>query len=139
MEMVDLKLISKLFAFPFLVVITITPFAALVPQSAAAEAPFKTCTLAISSGLISFRRLCWVVPPLDSPLLSPEMGTPSNIINGSNPLVMVLCPLINIWEAAPGSPEVLEILTPEAFPAKASTKPTSPETAIFSPLILEVA
>ena len=88
--MVDLKLMSRLFALPFLVVITITPLAALVPQSAAAEAPFKTCTLAISSGLISFKRLCWVVPPLVSPRLSPEIGTPSKIIKGSKPLVMVL-------------------------------------------------
>ena len=42
--------------WPSFVVITITPFAALLPQRAAADAPFKTCTDAISAGFISFNR-----------------------------------------------------------------------------------
>ena len=39
-------------AFPFLVVITITPFDALGPYIAVAEASFNTSILSISSGLI---------------------------------------------------------------------------------------
>ena len=41
------------FSPPFLVVMSITPFAALEPYNADALAPFKTSIFSMSSGLIS--------------------------------------------------------------------------------------
>jgi len=46
------KLITGLPTRPRLVVIRITPFAASVPYSVAAEAPFTTSTDSISSGVM---------------------------------------------------------------------------------------
>ena len=65
------KVFLSPFAFPFLVVITITPFAALEPQSAAADAPLKISIDSTSLGLISFNLDCWVTPPPE-PTLPPE-------------------------------------------------------------------
>ena len=67
---------------PDLVLITKTPLAAPVPQTAAAAAPFNTVTLSISSELISFKRDCCVTPSVAPPILLLETGTPSRMIKG---------------------------------------------------------
>ena len=118
---------------PSLVVITITPFAALLPHRAAADAPFKTCTEAISAGLRSFN--------LDPKLTAPELelppftilvillfnGDPSTIINGSLLPKMVFAPRIRILLPAPGSPLDLVTLKPAAFALNALAKVASPD------------
>ena len=80
--------------FPFLVLINTTPFAALYPQRAAAEAPFSTCTLSMSFGLISFNLLCWPTPSVPLPISSFETGVPSITNNGCVDPVIEFCPLI---------------------------------------------
>jgi hypothetical protein len=64
-------------ARPRLVVITMTPFAASVPYSVAADGPFTTSTLSISSGLMSFTRLGRLPPPVPAPPIVLVMRTPS--------------------------------------------------------------
>ena len=115
---------------PFFVVITKTPLAASDPQTAAADAPFKTVIDSISSSLISFNLDCWDVPAtllLLPYMLSLLIGTPSKIINGCVFPLMVFAPLICMLEPAPGSPFALAILTPEAFPCKELMTLISPE------------
>ena len=114
-------------------VITITPFAALLPHRAAADAPFSTCTDAMSAGLISFN--------LDPKLTAPELelppltilvillfnGDPSTIISGSLLPKMVFAPRIRILLPAPGSPLDLVTLKPAAFALNALAKVASPD------------
>ena len=49
-------------ARPFFVVMTMTPFAASVPYSVAADGPFTISSVSISSGLMSLMRLGDVPP-----------------------------------------------------------------------------
>jgi len=51
-------------ARPFFVVMTMTPFAASVPYSVAADGPFTISMFSISSGLMSFARF-GCVPPVN--------------------------------------------------------------------------
>ena len=59
-------------ARPFFVVMTMTPFAAAVPYSVAADGPFTISIFSISSGLRSFTRLGAVPPTLRLLLAPPE-------------------------------------------------------------------
>ena len=129
---------------PFLVVITTTPFAALLPYRDAADAPFKTLTDSISLGLISLRRDPCVTPPLPPVMLLPpayvvvlSSGTPSTIIKGCIEPSIVFAPLILIVLPAPGSPLDLVILTPEAFPLRALTTVGSADRITSSVSITE--
>ena len=54
-------------------------------------------------------------------------GTPSTIIRGWLDPSIVFAPLILMVLPAPGSPFVLDILTPEAFPLSALTTVGSPD------------
>ena len=58
-------------AFPFLVVMTMTPLAASVPYSVAADGPFTISMSSISSGVKLLRKPN-VVPPLLGALNVPE-------------------------------------------------------------------
>jgi len=64
-------------ARPRFVVITMTPFAASVPYSVAADGPFTTSILSISDGLRSLTRLGSVPPPVPAPPTVLVMRTPS--------------------------------------------------------------
>ena len=127
-----------------MVVITTTPFAALLPYSEAADAPLRTFTEAISAGFISFKRDPCVTPPFEPVMLLPpayevvlSRGTPSTIINGCIEPSIVLAPRILIVLPAPGSPLDLVILTPEAFPLSAFTTVGSADLITSSEFITE--
>ena len=61
---------------PFFVVMTMTPLAASVPYSVAADGPFTISMSAISSGFSTLSMLV-VVPPVPSPRALEFMRTPS--------------------------------------------------------------
>src|SRR6476619_19641 len=80
-------------ARPFLVVMTMTPFAASVPYSVAADGPFTISMFSMSSGLMSPKRLKFA-PPLPNavdPLLA-LMRLPSITKIGSFDKLMLLTP-----------------------------------------------
>src|SRR5690606_6749239 len=95
---------------PFLVVIIITPFVALEPYKAAAEASFKTLILSISLGLMVLSRFA----EPDTPLLS--TGTPSITINGSLLAFNDADPLIRILLPPPAAPPPGVISNPGTLP-----------------------
>ena len=117
-------------AFPFLVVIRITPLAACEPYRAAAEAPFSIFMLSMSSGFRleipspASRFTPSFSPPItvevDSVLLF-SMGTPSMTYNGW--LLPVAkaerAPRMATLADPPKPAALLVICTPAVFPARA--------------------
>src|SRR6186997_1293063 len=101
-------------AFPFFVVIMMTPLAALDPYNAVPEAPLRTVTDSMSSGLMSLTLLPKSKPPFKSsvpttPLLT---GTPSTTNRGWFEPLNEEKPRMMIREEAPGDPEADVIFTP---------------------------
>src|SRR3954466_7765570 len=91
-------------ARPFFVVMTMTPFAASVPYSVAADGPFTISMSSISSGDIVLRKLN-VVPPLLGALKELESArTPSTKTIGALPRLSELRPRIRIFGADPVAP-----------------------------------
>ena len=122
MEKVELLeiIIRALPSFPFLVVIKITPDAALEPYKAAAAGPLNTDILSISSGLISDipSPLGWAeYCPLVSPLFVLKIGTPSITYKALLSEDIDLVPRIITRVAPPTPDEDALILTPATFPA----------------------
>ena len=112
--------------FPFLVVISITPNAALAPYIAAEEASFKTLILSISLGL----------------RLPMSIGTLSTKIRGEPPLMDSNPLMLNSGEVV-GSPFLMSILRLGITPCKPSptlriglSSRTSPDTAATAPVRL---
>ena len=122
----DEKDISILPSLPFLVVMRIAPFAALLPYKAAAEGPAKTLMLSISSGLKSAMPSLLTRPspktPLSEPPLKLNKGIPSITYN------TLLLPSIDfapriITRVAPPTPlALLVMLTPATLPLSELTK-----------------
>ena len=67
------------------------------------------------------------LPPLTILVVSLFIGDPSTIIRGELLPKIVLAPRIRILLPAPGSPLVLVILTPAAFPLKEFANVASPD------------
>ena len=109
--MLVLKLIFKSwFAFPFLVVIIITPLAAREPKIAVDEASFSTVILSISSGLIELKIL------REPPTPPSFIGTPSITISGLEVKDKEPLPRIRIVCPSPGAPLAEVICTPAILP-----------------------
>src|SRR5689334_24956178 len=120
---------------PRLVVITTTPFDALEPYSAAAEAPFRTSRVSMSLGLRSARRLTglsWfdALPPAAAAViaLAPDgtatfdTMTPSTTYSGDDWPLMVETPRRRSWAPPPGAPELYWRLAPEILPCIAVSR-----------------
>src|SRR5690606_13155880 len=108
---------------PDLVVIKITPLPALDPYKAAAEAPFNTDMLAISSGLISPKPLPisnegFQKSLFDAPVKL-SIGTPSITIKGWLSTVSELNPRNTIFEELAGPPLPLTTCRPATLPVNA--------------------
>ena len=94
----------------FFVVINTTPFAALDPYMADAEASFNTLMDSISLELITFNIF------LDPPTPPESNGIPSTTYNGLEFRFNDPVPLILIFEPSPGAPPLEVTVTPETFP-----------------------
>jgi len=123
---------------PVFVVIKITPLPARDPYKAAAEAPFNTDMLAISSGLISESPLPISADGFQkSLLLAPvklSIGIPSTTINGWFKPVTELLPRNCIFEEEPGPLLERIICKPETFPDNAFVTFVSRALTRSSPL-----
>ena len=99
--------------------IKITPFDALEPYRAAADGPFSTLIVSISSWLISIPRLLTGAPACNA-CPPPELsnGTPSITNNGWLLPVNVVKPRIIMLEPVKAPPDPL-IRTPGTLPASA--------------------
>src|SRR3954468_13074797 len=100
-------------ARPFFVVTTITPFAAFVPYSVAADGPFTISMSSISSGLRLLRRLIGVEPAEFAPC-AVIYRTPSTTQIGALLRLIDETPRTRMVGAAP-SAEPERTLTPGAF------------------------
>ncbi len=105
-----LKLTFTLPFAPFLVVIINTPFDALEPYNAVADASFKTLIDSMSLGLIVFRKFA----EPDIPLLS--TGTPSITINGSLLAFKEAPPRMRILLPPPADPPLVVTCKPATLP-----------------------
>ena len=114
-------------SLPFLVVIRMTPFAALLPYNAAAEGPLNTEMLSISSGLKSATPS---VPALPSPII-PLSVFPIFVLNKGIPSTTYkallspsrdLAPRITTRVAPPAPLALLFMVTPAILPFKEFTK-----------------
>src|SRR5436309_590543 len=110
-------------ARPRLVLITIAPFAASMPYSAAASGPFNTVSVSMSCEFRSAARLVKSTPRLlnavtellsdaSTPVLTVRLsiGRPSTMISGWLLLLIELTPRMTRDEEAPGTPDVLVTL-----------------------------
>ena len=95
---------------PFLVVMMITPFDALEPYRAVAEASLSTLIDSMSLGLMVFNRFAEPAMPL------PSTGTPSITINGSLLAFNEAPPLILIRLPPPAEPPPLVTCNPATLP-----------------------
>ena len=91
----------------------------------------------ISLGFMSLSLDCDTTPEVAVEPVELSIGTPSSIIRGCNDEVIVTGPLIWIWEPAPGSPELLVTLRPDALPAIPLMSPVSADLDIWSPSTFE--
>ena len=101
---VSTLIVGFLFFFPFLVVISNTPFEALLPYNDVEDASFNTEVDSMSFGLILFKL--------------PEYGTPSTTIRGELLALIDPKPLILIVGLEPGTALDWTILRPETRPSK---------------------
>ena len=97
-------------AFPFLVVIIITPLAAREPKIAVDEASFSTVILSISSGLMELKIL------RDPPIPPSFIGTPSTTIRGLEVKDNEPLPRTRMVWPSPGAPPEEDICTPAILP-----------------------
>ena len=126
-------------SFPFLVVIKITPLAALLPYNAAAEGPLKTERLSISSGLKS---AIPSVPALPSPIIPLSVfpilvlnkGIPSTTYKALLSPSIDFAPRITTRVAPPTPLALLFIFTPAILPFSEFTKLASFTVVSASPL-----
>src|SRR5690606_38061931 len=106
-----------------LVVIRITPLAALEPYKAEAAPPFNTDMEAMSSGFMSPKPLPISAVGFQKSLLAAPVklakGTPSTTIRGWLSPVRELKPLRIIFDEAAGLLLLFMICKPETFPTKA--------------------
>ncbi len=133
---------------PRFVVMTIAPFAASMPYSAAASGPLRTVIDSMSSGLMSAARLVKSTPRLLNAVEEPgrsdgraavfsvllSIGSPSTIMSGWLLLLIELMPRIVIDEDAPGTPDELTTFTPATRPCSALMKLSRCVPAISGPV-----
>src|SRR5258705_8264240 len=105
-------------ALPDLVVIRITPFAALAPYNAAAVFPFNTDIFSISSGLMMERPSPASFPPHKPalPRLLLSIGIPLITYSGWSLPPKEEPPRINTLDEAPAPVAGTETLTPATLP-----------------------
>ena len=120
------KEIESFPSLPFLVVIRITPFAALLPYNAAADGPLSTEILSISSGLKSAMPSVVALPSPNTSLPVPKVvlnkGIPSTTYNALLSPSIDLAPRITTRVEPPAPPALLLIVTPAILPLRELTK-----------------
>ena len=120
------KVTWSLPSLPFLVLIRITPLAALLPYNAAADGPLSTEIDSISSGLKSAIPSVPALPspmiPLSEPMLLLNNGIPSTTYNALLLPSSDLAPRITTRVEPPTPLPLLLIVTPAILPLSEFTK-----------------
>ena len=108
---------------PRFVVIRITPFAASVPYSVAADGPLMISMFSISSGLMSLRRDgAWPPVPSEDEATPPLARTPSMKMSGSFDSDTEFAPRMRMRVPVPVVPELWRMLTPAVRPCSRSER-----------------